>query len=290
MCPSGPTGRSISHAVPARAGSGCRPGRRRRARRISPVSSRTIADLDPRLAEAVGLRLDVGDVDMRDAARRSARPPRGRSPSRRAAAPTSARRSRRRSSNPSVVRVEARACVEVADVVPDGCLGDLQRERRVLEAAPSASGGSRRAGAPSTARWSNVPRQRHHRPHDGSPSTATTRSSVAPTATIAACGGLSTAVKLSTRVHAEVRDRERAALEVLRAQLASRARPTSVGARGRRSRRAEPLGAADHRHDEALRRGDGDADVRARVEEDRVLGELRVHLAVPHERLRARPS
>ena len=48
-----------------------------------------------------------------------------------------------------------------------------------------------------------------------SPSTATARSSVAPTATIAACGGLSTAMKLLDAEHAEVRDRERAALEIV---------------------------------------------------------------------------
>src|SRR5206468_11842574 len=42
----------------------------------------------------------------------------------------------------------------------------------------------------------------------------------------------------------------------------------------------------DHGYDETLRRGDGEADVRARVEEDRLLAELRVHLAMAHERLR----
>ena len=49
----------------------------------------------------------------------------------------------------------------------------------------------------------------------------------------------------------------------------------------------ESLRTVDHRHNEALRRGDGKTDVRARMEEDRLRRELRVHLAVPHERLRA---
>ena len=86
-------------------------------------------------------------------------------------------------------------------------------------------------------------------------------------------------------VHAEVRDRERAALEVVGAELVVAGAADDVGARGGDLGEREPLGAADDRDDEPLRRGDGDPDVRARVEEDRVLRELGVHLAVPHERL-----
>ena len=60
--------------------------------------------------------------------------------------------------------------------------------------------------------------------------------------------------------HAEVRDRERPALEVVRAELAvARARDERRRAR-RRSRRSRARSAlADHRHDEPVRRRDGDA-------------------------------
>ena len=74
--------------------------------------------------------------------------------------------------------------------------------------------------------------------------------------------------------HAEVRDREGAALEIACCSSPSRARPTSVGAGARDLGEREPLGRADHGHDEALRRGDGDADVRRREAQQRLVGEL----------------
>src|SRR5215471_14455618 len=100
---------------------------------------------------------------------------------------------------PEHLPVETAALVEVADVVPDG-----RRHPRSYRASPGSSRLSlsvRRkaaAGAPSTARWSNVPVSVTIGRTAVPPSTGTTRSSVAPTATIAACGGFSTAVKLST--------------------------------------------------------------------------------------------
>ena len=60
-----------------------------------------------------------------------------------------------------------------------------------------------------------------------------------------------------------------------------------VAAHGRDLRERQPLGAADDGDDEPLRRRDRDADVRAREDEQRVLGVLDVHVGVAHERLRA---
>ena len=69
--------------------------------------------------------------------------------------------------------------------------------------------------------------------------------------------------------------------------LFSRARPTmSPRARADLGQR-QALDRADHRHDQPLRRGDGDADVRRRELQQRVLGVLHVHVAVAHQRLRA---
>ena len=60
-----------------------------------------------------------------------------------------------------------------------------------------------------------------------------------------------------------------------------------VAARVRDLGERQPLGAAHDRDDEPLRRGDGDADVRRRELQQRVLGVLHVDVAVAHERLRA---
>ena len=57
-----------------------------------------------------------------------------------------------------------------------------------------------------------------------------------------------------------------------------------VGAGARDLGDREALGAADHRNDETLRRGDGDADVRARMDVDLAVDEVRVHVTVPHQR------
>src|SRR3954469_25988462 len=157
-------------------------------------------DLDARVAQPVGLFLQVGDVDVRDAlvARLALR-----EPDLHLAAPE-LRPARVEVDGVLLeaehVLVEAAPLVEVADVVPD-------RGRHGRESYSASPGSSRlsfrvwrkaAAGAPSTARWSNVQVRVTMGRTAVSPPTATTRSSVAPTATIAACGGVSTAVKLST--------------------------------------------------------------------------------------------
>src|SRR3954452_2549844 len=162
-------------------------------------------DLDARLAQSVGLLLQVGDVDVRDAlvARLALR-----EPDLHLASPE-LRPARVEVDGELLeakqVLVEAAALVEVADVVPD-------RGRHRRESYSASPGSSRlsfsvwrkaAAGAPSTARWSKVQvrvtiGRTAVSPPTPSGGTGTTRSSVAPTATIAACGGFSTAVKLST--------------------------------------------------------------------------------------------
>src|SRR5438034_4927405 len=157
-------------------------------------------DLDASLAQPVGLLLEVGRVDVRDAfvARLALR-----EPDLHLASPE-LRPARVEVDGELLeaehVLVEAATLVEVADVVPD-------RGRHGRESYSASPGSSRlsfsvwrkaAAGAPSTARWSNVPVRVTIGRTAVSPATGTTRSSVAPTATIAACGGFSTAVKRST--------------------------------------------------------------------------------------------
>ena len=85
-------------------------------------------------------------------------------------------------------------------------------------------------------------------------------------------------------IHAEVRDRKSASLEIFLTQLVLARACNHVRARCGDLSEMEPLGVLDDRDDEALRRRDRDADVRGREEEDRVVAPLGVHLAVPHER------
>src|SRR5256886_8899799 len=157
-------------------------------------------DLDARLAQPVGLLPEVGDVDVRDAfvARLALR-----EPDLHLASPE-LRPARVEVDGELLeteyVPVEAATLVEVAHVVPD-------RGRHGRESYSASPGSSRlsfsvwrkaAAGAPSTARWSNVPVRVTIGRTAVSPATATTRSSVAPTATIAACGGVWTAGERST--------------------------------------------------------------------------------------------
>src|SRR4051812_13164693 len=161
-------------------------------------------DLDARLAQSVGLLLQIGDVDVRDAlvARLALR-----EPDLHLAAPE-LRPARVEVDSELLeaehVLVEAATLVEVADVVPD-------RGRHRRESYSASPGSSRlsfsvwrkaAAGAPSTARWSKVQvrvtiGRTAVSPPTPSGGTGTTRSSVAPTATIAACGGVSTAGEAS---------------------------------------------------------------------------------------------
>ena len=75
--------------------------------------------------------------------------------------------------------------------------------------------------------------------------------------------------------------------QVLRRQLALARATDDVASRDRELRERLPLDRAQHGHNEALRRGDGDADVRGREPEQRVLGVLHVDVAVAHQRVRA---
>ena len=75
-----------------------------------------------------------------------------------------------------------------------------------------------------------------------------------------------------------------------RAQLGVARATDEVGAHLRDLRDRQPLRAAHDRDDEPLRRRDGDADVGAREDEQRIVGELHVHVAVAHQRVRATPS
>ena len=86
--------------------------------------------------------------------------------------------------------------------------------------------------------------------------------------------------------HPEVGDRKGAALEVALGQLAVACALDEVGTgRGRLGER-EPLGLPDDGDHEARRRGDGEADVRGREAQERLLGELDVDVAVAHQRHR----
>src|SRR5262245_45534676 len=90
--------------------------------------------------------------------------------------------------------VERARRVEVPDAVPDP-------RHRARPGSSSSVFSSRRnsdAFAPSTARWSHVRVMAISGRATSSPSSTTGFSSMAPTARIAACGGLRTAVKIST--------------------------------------------------------------------------------------------
>ena len=119
------------------------------------------------------------------------------------------------------------------------------------------------------------------------PSTTTARFSPAPTARIAACGGLMTAVKSLIAEHAEIGDREAAAFEFLRLQL------LGAGAFGERFHfvgddgEALFFGAEDDRRDEAEIERDGDADIGMLVAQDRGVGPARIDFRHAHQRERA---
>ena len=84
--------------------------------------------------------------------------------------------------------------------------------------------------------------------------------------------------------HAEVRDRERAALHVLQRQLAVAGAADEIGAGAGDLLHAAPVGVADDRHDEPVRSRDGHADVRPGMTMDLLAGEGRVDGAVADER------
>src|SRR6187200_1358902 len=137
------------------------------------------SDVDPLLPEPLGVGLDVVDVDHCDAALGLGLA-RGQPDHRPAARKPDEVLRQLVHREPQRAGVEGPSCVEVTDAVPDH----------------SASAGSSKsslsvwrnpaAGAPSAARWSNVATSVIIGRTAAWPFTATTRSSVAPTATIAA--------------------------------------------------------------------------------------------------------
>ena len=144
--------------------------------------------------------------------------------------------------------------------------------------------------APSTARWSHVSVIVIIGRTCRSPSRGTTWSRVAPTARIDACGGLSTAMNWSMSYMPRFEIVNVPPSRSSAAQLAVARAADEIGAHLRDLRDRQPLRAAHDRDDEPLRRGDRDADVGAREDEQRVVRELDVHVAVAHQRLRATPS
>ena len=189
---------------------------------------------------------------------------------------------------PEHALVEVATPVEVADEVPDpwrSCW--ITARGRALRRTASRCAGSRRPSAPSTARWSTVSVIVIIGRITTAPSRATGVSTVAPTARIAACGGLSTATNCSMPNMPRFEIVNVPSSRSCVVSLLSRARPTIVAAGRRDLGERQPLDGAQDRHDEPLRRGDGDADVRGRELQQRVLGVLHVHVAVAHQRLRA---
>ena len=94
--------------------------------------------------------------------------------------------------------------------------------------------------------------------------------------------------ELLDAVHAEVGDREGAALEVFGPELAAAGSLHQVDAGRGDLRDRAPVAAADHRHDEPVGDRDREADVGARVALDRLAGEACVDGAVAHQRGGAR--
>src|SRR5215211_3997531 len=90
--------------------------------------------------------------------------------------------------------------------------------------------------------------------------------------------------ELLDAVHAEIRDREGSALEILTPQLALARTCNHVGPLGRDLGERLVLARAQHRNDEPGRGGDGDPYVRRREAQDAVVDEVRVDLAVADER------
>src|SRR5262249_51279269 len=152
------------------------------------------ADLDALVAELICRGLDVRDVDVRDAAV-LLRLPLGEPDLHRAALelrpPVVGIEERLREAE--LVPVERAAPVEVPHVVPDGHYRARPGSSRNCFTVARNSA----PVAPSTARWSHVSVSSMRGRTAGCPSTATTLSSTAPTARIAACGGLSTAMNRS---------------------------------------------------------------------------------------------
>ena len=196
------------------------------------------ADLDAQAAQPLDLLLQVGDVDGGDPALVAAAPPRARSPCRRAAAaPSAPSSSRERLPEPEHVPVERPAGLEVADAVPDAHgPGRLERDRpgatsqrRALQ--PSVGGsrprsrrrssGGRRSASSSSSAGRRSRRVDHDRPFLDRADGEDRR-----------LRRVEDGDELLDAVHAEVRDRERAALEIGRLELPVAGAADDVGAGG----------------------------------------------------------
>ena len=103
------------------------------------------------------------------------------------------------------------------------------------------------ARAPSTTRWSDDERHRHHRPDADVAARRPPRGSlIAPTARMPACGGTMIAVNASTLEHPEVADGEGGARDVGRRQaVGARALGQLLALLGDVAER-QPVGVADH--------------------------------------------
>ena len=183
------------------------------------------------------------------------------------------------------VPIERPRSVEIRDAVPDP---------HNIRAGSSSSSltvwRKSAAGAPSTARWSKVPVIVIVGRTTTSPSTRDRPLLGRADRDDRGLRRVQHGGEALDAVHAEVRDREGAVLEVAALELALARPGDDVRAGGGDLGQAQSLGAVDHRHDETLRRRHGDADVRGREEQDRLVGVLRVHLAVAQQARRRRPS
>ena len=132
-------------------------------------------------------------------------------------------------------------------------------------------------------------RDGHDRPHRRPGRRADARSTIAPTARMPGSGGLMIALEARDAEHAEVRDGERAALDLgLLAACPARARSARSRASTRELAQRLRLGVADDGHDQAVVERDRDADVRRAVLDELAVDPRAVELRVVAQRERRR--
>ena len=253
---------ALGRRGPARAGCGCRPGRRRRAGARGRGARAPTPTFTPssRSRSASALTSSTSTC---------ATPPSSGSPSATRDLHLAALEPRpallpvdERLLEAERLAVERAAGVEVAHAVPDG----HQSASAGLSTSCFSVRRKSAPTAPSIARWSQVSVIVISR-HGGEAAVADDDALLARAdREDRDLRRVEHGDELLDAEHAEVRDRERAALEVVLLQLVVARALHEVGARARDLGDAQPLGVADHGNDEPLRRGDGDADVRARVD------------------------
>ena len=242
-----------SPRAPARAGSGCRRGRRRRGGASRPCSSKTIPTSTPASRSRSASAFRSATSTCATPRPRSARPRRGRSPSRRAAACDQ----RSSKSTASLLEAERRRGRSAA---PRRGRGRGTRPSGAIASRARAPGSSRNAlsvlqelGAGRAVDGAMVARERHrhHRQHE---QLAVARDDLVSRRADGEDRRLRRVEhgdELVDVVHAEVRDRERAALEILARAACRRGR----GRRGRRARRRSARSTAARRRGRPARRG-----------------------------------